>query len=441
MAALAAVVAVLGGCAAADDAADEHEWAAESLLYPRITATEPAGAFIFEFGPGGLTTTDDERWAGTRAITYPPIFEPGEAITIEVRGLDLSGIRYTGDMGWPPDETDRGALVSLALAGTPGPEYRIYSSLQGRDVLWDGRRIGPDSYAGYRSYVFQGRDADGKSRGGPRFSAEAWGGRERPEFDTVDLRLRYVHPSVSAWARLSASWSWEDGNRLAGAPCPWNPAINTAVEGTADSVWTGACVPGPAGATGRAWGAWMPSPGGGWRVGADPGTLQPRIAIFNWENAAGPYRVRWKNFVVTGVPARTVPMALGAGRVVPFGSARERALLPAGDPARFSFLAVARAAGLRGGAQLHYRAANIDLVSTGSDWVAIEAARVSFAGTATLNGQDGFGYELQATDGGHPSGSDGLSIRVWRTGGSFETPAYLAAGALQEGDIRISRAR
>ncbi len=348
------------------------------------------------------------------------------------------GPGYDRDMGPTPDSTDSGAYVDIGWAGSPDLVSRVHSSLAGRRSLWTGQRLESTAFGDHRAYAAYTLLGGQVHLGGDyQYRVEAWGGDSHPEYDTLDLRLWYNRRSVASWVRLHASWSWDSGNRALGASCPWNPAVNTAVDGTADSVWDGGCTRGRLGETGRVIGAWVTGRGGTLPVGTQLGHLQPRVSIRNWAYAHGPYRVTWENLVVSGMPAATAAMASGSGRLVPIGKSSDLRWIPRGDTAAFSFLAVSRGEGRPGGAQLHYRAPNLELVSAGSDWVLAEPHGVSFAGEATVNGASGYRYEWRVTRGEAPEAEDRLSIRIWSPSESVDSPGYLAFGTLSRGTINL----
>ena len=231
------------------------------------------------------------------------------------------------------------------------------------------------------------------------------------------------------WVRLHASKAWSAGNATAGWPCPWNPALNTAAMGTADSIWTGECTPADTG-TGKAFGAWVAGEAP-W-AGHDLGFVQPQITISNWARAYGGDEVSWDNLVVTGVPAAGSSMTLGSGRIRPTGTARTAVLVLQGAEAAFSFVSVTQPDGGASGAWLHFRTGQLDLVSAGSEWVISDSTSVSFGGNAIVNGKHGYRYEAWATHRVSPDVTPRMSVSIRTVDG---LPIYTAFGPVVEGEI------
>jgi hypothetical protein len=422
-----ALLTVLGpwetGCTIPDQKLPDLE-----AFFPLVYQVEEGGAFTFEFGPGSLRTADDRPWRGTDSFTYPPAIDLGAGpVRLEVRGLDLSGIRYAGMLGWPPKAWDRGAYVEVGLIGAARLMHRVSSALDGRTTLWNGREL--DQPAGYRAYRVEGSLYD-EFVHGYHYNVEPVGGDSAGGYNTLDLRFEYEDGTLSSWVRLHASSSWEAGDSVAGGACPWNPSVKTAVASTVDSMWNGECVPGLPGETGRTVGAWI-TIGSSW-VGTDLGSMQPHVAITNWAHASGGDEVSWDNLVVTGTPPRGSSLVLARGRLETMGTARIAGWVPQGRVASFSFFTVLRSQGRLGGAWLHYGAPEIDLVTTASDWVIDDSSSIAFGGDAIVNGGRGYRYEAWATI---PEASDApstMSLRVITVDG---LPAYSAFGPLTDGII------
>lgn len=423
---LAAAVTGQIGCAPVD-----QDGAPAQQAFPRVTQQHDDGVVTFEFGPDSLRTTDTAGWRGTNSITFPPVFDPDAGpITVEVDGLDLSEIRYSGDLGWPPDSTDRGATVRISLIGQSRVTYTAVSNLAATRTLWSGTSLDPSELSEYRAYVFQGAIGNDQVSW-LHFKPEAWGGPSHPEYDTFDLRFRYADSKFFSWARLHASWSWEDGNRTAAYRCPWNVAINTAAEATADSVWDRTCSAVDSSQTGRVIGAWRAPPPDTSRNRADLGPMQARIAIANWARAYGIARVSWKNVVVKGVPLSGASIAAASGRLRPLGTARIPDLIPSGAEALFSFLVVGRSADHPSTALLRYRTSRLAVSNVRTDWVVADTASIQFAGEGMVNGETGFRYEVHATN-ATLSEPARFSIHITTFDG---LPYYTAFGRLSEGQV------
>lgn len=397
-------------------------------FYPVVSSD--AGVTRIEFGPGSLETTSDARWGGSAAILYPGVVDSDAGpIELEVQGLDLSAIEYGGDMGWPPDITDTGAMVQIGLIGSSDVSYRVWSNVEG---LLDSIE-GEPSPRDYRAYSFQGYNGGRGAYGSHNMRLERWAPPEsRSPYNTLDLRLRLEGGVTFAWVRLHASREWDEGGRGTGSACPWNVAMNNVIPGTADSVWAGECRVVAAGETGRAVGAWVQVAGGEWPVRTKPGVVQAGVTILNWQFADGPYRVRWRNVILRGPRDPLVASSQGNGALRPWGTGRSE-IEPRGAETQFSFHVTEPGAGVQAGALLRYRASGFDLVSGETNWVRIAQDEVRVDGEARVNGQDGFRYELRgaAAVGDAP---DSVSLQVWSPQSSVH-PYYVGFGALAEGSI------
>ncbi len=425
---LAAVVTGPIGCAPVD-----QDGARTKQAFPLVTQQNDDGVVTFEFGPDSLRTTDTAQWGGANSITFPPVFDPDAGpITVGVEGLDLSEIRYSGDLGFPPDSTDRGAIVSIDLIGQSEVTFLETSNLSVTRTLWSGTSLDASELSEYRAYTFRGMIGPDQVSW-MQFRPEAWGGPSHPEYDTFDLRFRYADSRFFSWARLHASWSWEDGNRTAADRCPWNVAINTAAEATADSVWDRTCSPDDSSQTGRVIGAWRAAPPYTSQNRTNLGPVQARIAIANWARAYGIAQVAWKNVVVKGVPLSGVSIAAASGRLRALGTARIPDLLPRGAEALFSFLVVVRSADHPGTALLHYRTSRLAVSNVRTDWVLADTASIQFGGEGRVNGETGFRYEVHATN-ATPGEPASFSIHITTPDG---LPYYTAFGRLSEGQFTL----
>lgn len=398
-----------------------------------------AGLLRLDFGPGSLQTTDDQPWGGVASVLYPAALDTEAGpVEFEIQGLDLSGIEYTGDMGWPPDSTDSGALVQASLVGSHEVSYRVWSSVA--ELLSPSDSAGPEalSPADFRAYQFRGYLDNVGAYGVHSLRLERLGSPEsRGPYNTVDLRVRYENGIVRAWTRLYASLEWDEGGRGRGGACPWNVAINNAIPGTVDSVWTGECRAERPGETGRPVGAWVPFAGGGWATSEDPRSVQIRLSLLNWQNARGPYSVTWRNVIVRGLPDSQVSSSTGEGVLRAFGAGGSE-IEPRGEWGEFSYRATEQGVGVRPGAILRYRAPGFELSSEGTSWVVISANDVRFAGQARANGSSGYRFEFR---GAVAAGSapDSLSLEVWAPE-SLVRPYYTVFGSLHQGSVEVKTA-
>ena len=401
-------------------------------LYPIVDRV--GGSVRFEFGPGVLETIDDRAWEGSQAVSYPALVDPSVGpVLLEIRGLDLSAIHYTGDMGWPPDSSDTGAMVHVELLGAVEVDFRVWSRLAEVVERWDGRRVSGDELADQRAYVTSAWIGEAGGIDEYQFRVESWRGGGEPDNNTIDLRLRYSDGQLWSWMRLRSSAAWAEGEAALGRPCPWNVTVNTAVPGTADSVWMGDCAAQEPGETGRARGAWIPMPRSPYPVSISEGLLQPRITIRNWEFARGPYAVSWDNVVLEGAPAASLAIVAGRGTLTPLGTAREAVLSPRGATARFSFLVYDGMNG-PGGGVLRFQMPGMELTSHSADWAMVADHEVTFAGIARLNGRGGLRYEARAEVTGD-SGQRRFTLRIWSRAGHEEFPLFLGFGDLTSGSI------
>jgi hypothetical protein len=407
----------------------------EPPAYPPLGAIRSFDGDVvrFDFGAGDLTTTGNDPWGSADSILYPGSVDIGRGpVELEVQGLNLANIPYTGDMGWPPDPTDHGALITVNLVASTTISYRVFSSVSGLiDLVRDDRSM---AEAGeFRAYQFQGYEGNMGPYGTHRMNLEEWGPPEsRVEPNTLDFRLRYENGVVGAWVRLHASREWETGDAETGRQCPWNVAMNNALPETVDSIWTGECRVVRSGATGRPVGAWVPVSEGEWKASPQEGPASIGLSISNWQNADGPYRVAWKNVVLRGPRHAEAPSSSGGGRFRAVGSGS--VLQPRGELAEVSYDAIAAGEGRPARAFLRFRSSRIDLTSEATRWVLVMGSEVRFAGEARVNGSGGYRYELLGVSVDREGGR--LALQVW---GPVPTrkPFYAAFGSLADGAMEI----
>lgn len=421
-------------------------WAVTSLLAPLLACVEsgpedlrgetyPTWAsgresVTYEFGPGALETTGDAPWDGASYVVYPVILATdNHPVEVEVSGLDLSGIEYRGDLGWPPDGTDTGAMFQASLVGASRIAMRIYSNLS--DFASAGAL---DHRDGFRAYRISGFNGPHGPYGTHQFGLERWESDDSTaSYDTFDLRFRYQDGLVESWVRMHASRKWDEGERESGARCPGNVAINNAVPETVDAVWTGECVVPEPGATGLAVGAWVPVEGGAWSVAERPGPARVSLYLGNWAFADGPYRVSWENVRVRGVPDERFPASSGEGQLRAFGTGQaERE--PRGEWASISYLA---SYGRQFGpsALFRYRAPAFEVEADEIEWVEVTSAGATLLGPARVNGAPGYRFEFRSVS-SEGSESDSVSLRVWSPVPSLG-PYFEAFGLLPEGSIEV----
>jgi hypothetical protein len=95
-----------------------------------------------------------------------------------------------------------------------------------------------------------------------------------------------------------------------------------------------------------------------------------------------------------------------------------------------------------GNLEFIYQAGDIDLHSTGMDWLVIQSAtKVRFKGLATINGEGPYTFKVTAEDNGEPGTNDTFQIEIWMgvvdTEDTPPTPKHKAKGVLGGGNIRI----
>jgi len=95
-----------------------------------------------------------------------------------------------------------------------------------------------------------------------------------------------------------------------------------------------------------------------------------------------------------------------------------------------------------GNLEFMYKAGDIDLHSTGTEWLVIESAtKVRFKGEATVNGEGPFTFKVTAEDNGEPGTNDTFKIEIWLgvvdTENGPPTPKHKAQGVLGGGNIMI----
>ncbi len=400
---------------------------------PPDAAGMPDRVEVLEFGPGVLHTTSNDSWGGDGVLSFPMVLSPSLASAeFHILGLDLSGIRYTGDMGWPPDSSDTGALVEIALPGPGEVLFRFYSSLDGRDTLWNGYRIASDGYPLYRAYRVEARDREGLFAR-HQFATEGWGENRDREFDSFDLRIRHDGMSVSAWTRLRSSWSRENGEWHSSRPCPQNPALNTAVSGTVDSVWIGECAQGIGGEP-LARGAWIPIGMKTFPDGQRVHSTSLEIRIRNWRYARGPYHVAWDDVIGIGVDDIGEAVVVGRAELehVSLGELMEQ--VATGPRAIVALRAMPADAYRTASAHLRFTSGAFELTATSRDLVRSDPSRLSFAGPAVLNGQSGYRVDAvldRGADGDH----DVFRLQVFSAGGGNAVPVYSSVGRVRAGAI------
>jgi hypothetical protein len=59
-------------------------------------------------------------------------------------------------------------------------------------------------------------------------------------------------------------------------------------------------------------------------------------------------------------------------------------------------------------------------------------------GTARMNGQRGFKYQVDVSDNGEPGRNDAFALRIWNAAGTL---VYSASGTLRGGNIQLHQSR
>jgi hypothetical protein len=95
-----------------------------------------------------------------------------------------------------------------------------------------------------------------------------------------------------------------------------------------------------------------------------------------------------------------------------------------------------------GNLEFMYKAGDINLHSTGTDWLVIQSAtKVRFKGEATVNGEGPYTFRVTAEDNGELGTSDTFKIEIWLgvvdTENGPPEPKHTAQGVLGGGDIKI----
>ncbi len=90
--------------------------------------------------------------------------------------------------------------------------------------------------------------------------------------------------------------------------------------------------------------------------------------------------------------------------------------------------------------EFQYHADNLNLKSTGYDWVSVSAVQAMFEGVGTINGEGSYRFRVRAVDGDKlGTGTDRFEIRIWTGVSSYESPTYRAEGDLGGGQIVIHK--
>jgi hypothetical protein len=69
---------------------------------------------------------------------------------------------------------------------------------------------------------------------------------------------------------------------------------------------------------------------------------------------------------------------------------------------------------------------------------ALDAVTRRIVGTARMNGQGGFTYQVDVSDNGEPCRNDGFAIRLWNASGAL---VYSASGTLGGGNIQLHKSQ
>jgi PKD repeat protein len=96
-----------------------------------------------------------------------------------------------------------------------------------------------------------------------------------------------------------------------------------------------------------------------------------------------------------------------------------------------------------GNLEFIYKAGDINLHSSGMNWLVITSAtKVRFKGSATVNGEGPYTFKVTAEDNGEPGTQDTFKIEIWLgvvadTENAPPTPKHKARGVLGGGNIKI----
>jgi parallel beta-helix repeat protein len=172
-----------------------------------------------------------------------------------VYGLDMSGVAYEGDWGWPLDPSDLGAVAAAGIAGDPTPRFDMangcwnqFNSSPGPSATsWDGHPADHDK--GYMKWFRQvwSSDMDGnkvqpdgpshmynvESRVVPNANHPSGGTGSESDYCTFDLRVEVTPLNLTSvpkeykmetWSRMyraasndeGCGWKWNTAN----APVP-----------------------------------------------------------------------------------------------------------------------------------------------------------------------------------------------------------------------------
>jgi hypothetical protein len=117
---------------------------------------------------------------------------------------------------------------------------------------------------------------------------------------------------------------------------------------------------------------------------------------------------------------------------------------PDGAKATFSVSGGIKRGGFRG--QLSYedhgqkgKRDDIKVKGTGvTGYSVLDAVTRRIEGTARMNGQRGFKYQVDVSDNGEPGRNDAFALRIWNAAGTL---VYSASGTLRGGNIQLHQSR
>jgi hypothetical protein len=267
-----------------------------------------ANADTATFPGGSLTTTDLTVWGGYNSQSYDVDGKgfnvDAGPVTIEFKGVNLGLINYTGDMGWPPDQTDTGASVIVGLGNSSGQfvQYGVKSNMANGKGSWNNQTAKYTNDDGYRSYLFQGQYTGNfiETVGNSQYNAEKHGGLTGTDndCDTFDIKMQIEKVADNTYAVTAWHNLWKSSAIVEDCTWDWNPAKN-------------AIDPAKQGYVMAYEGTWTAD------GGLDLSNVKPYLAIQNWGTVQPElHTFDWDSVVVTGTlvpePASLALLALGS---------------------------------------------------------------------------------------------------------------------------------
>lgn len=169
------------------------------------------------------------------------------------------------------------------------------------------------------------------------------------------------------------------------------------------------------------------------------GDMTQMQVFFGIYGSGGVHTVVLRNVTVGGCLVLEQGMATGGGWFVAEDGDHFTGETPGGK-ASFGFMAKQKDGKSSGQLEFQYHADGLTLKSTSYDWVTVAGSQVLFEGTGALNDVEGFRFRVRAVDGDLlGTGVDRFEIRIWTSGGAFDSPLYRMEGDLAGGQIVVHK--